>query len=97
MAKSSQSPADSGEALNIEMDRIVGPIMLHTVAPTMEAVAKSVPSVYGEAKESKHMPTTSAIKEEEGFEYPKKVSLAAVTLALCLSVFCISLVSWSHV
>ena len=94
MARSRKSLADSGAALNIEMDRVVGPIMLHTAAPTMEAVAKSDTGVYEEAEESKHIPTTGAIKEEkEGFRYPKKASLAAVTLALCLSVFCISLVS----
>jgi hypothetical protein len=41
---------------------------------------------------SKRNSTASAIDDEEdGFEYPTKWKLAAITTALCLSVFCMAL------
>lgn len=45
-----------------------------------------------EKTESKRNSTASATEEEDDFEYPTKGKLAAITLALCLSVFCMALV-----
>ncbi|OAL53265.1 MFS transporter [Pyrenochaeta sp. DS3sAY3a] len=44
-----------------------------------------------EKTESKRNSTASATEEEDDFEYPTKGKLAAITLALCLSVFCMAL------
>ena len=42
---------------------------------------------------SKRESTSSAADEEDDFEYPTKWKLAVITVALCLSVFCMALVS----
>jgi hypothetical protein len=39
--------------------------------------------------------SADAVDEEDDFEYPTKWKLAVITLALCLSVFCMALVSCS--
>jgi hypothetical protein len=36
----------------------------------------------------------SGADEEDGFVYPKGLKLAAITTALCLSVFCMALVCY---
>jgi hypothetical protein len=43
--------------------------------------------------DEKRISTASAGAEEDDFEYPAKWRLAAITIALCLSVFCMALVS----
>jgi len=45
------------------------------------------------AVDTKRNSQISADDEEDGFEYPKSWKLAAITIALCLSVFCMALVS----
>lgn len=43
-------------------------------------------------KASNRNSTASASDEDDDFEYPTKGKLAAITVALCLSVFCMALV-----
>ncbi|KAF2474665.1 MFS general substrate transporter [Lindgomyces ingoldianus] len=70
-----------------------------TVESVMPSTAPSMreksPEVQGEATEnekaSEHKPEGST-SEEEDFEYPKAWKLAIITIALCLSVFCMALV-----
>lgn len=45
-----------------------------------------------EEKTSNRNSTASAANDDDDFEYPTKGALAAITVALCLSVFCMALV-----
>jgi len=63
----------------------------------LPSAAASVHERTGDEKEpgvsEKRNSKTSNNDEEDDFEYPTKWKLAIITLALCLSVFCMALVS----
>jgi hypothetical protein len=69
-----------------------------TVAPSTEAaVLATDPMAAGEkhavdANTLRRDSQVSVSDEEDGFVYPKGLKLAAITTALCLSVFCMALV-----
>jgi hypothetical protein len=53
---------------------------------------KSVP-VEGTSKRNSQVSASASEEEDKDFEYPKGWKLGAITIALCLSVFCMALVS----
>jgi hypothetical protein len=88
---------ESVSAFSMEKNDVLRLHILSNSATTEVAVIDSTTDVCGDTEVilagSKRKSDASASEEGDGFEYPKKASLAAITLALCLSVFCISLVS----
>lgn len=77
-------------------DEKKGPV--ETVLPaTAAAVDAAAPIVSTGEKSSRPNSAdgTTPQDDEDDFEYPTKWKLAAITVALCLSVFCMALVSFS--
>lgn len=77
-------------------DEKKGPV--ETVLPaTAAAVDAAAPIVSTGEKSSRPNSTDGPTPQddEDDFEYPTKWKLAAITVALCLSVFCMALVSLS--
>ena len=77
-------------------DEKKGPV--ETVMPpagvSEKATEVATGSIRDGEKTSKRESTASAsADEEDDFEYPAKWRLTAITIALCLSVFCMALVS----
>ena len=71
-----------------------GPV--ETVLPaSTAAVEAAAPVAVTEEKTSRPNSTASpaAADDDDDFEYPTKWKLTAITIALCLSVFCMALVS----
>jgi hypothetical protein len=91
MAESDRTAVQSHEPSLLEAKGAV-----EAVAPA--ANPASVEPIIADEKnagvvDTKRNSQISADNEEDGFEYPKSWKLAAITTALCLSVFCMALVS----
>jgi hypothetical protein len=69
--------------------------VVETVVPPAGISEKATDAATGVTTDEKRNSTASA-EEEDGFEYPAKWRLTAITIALCLSVFCMALVSQPH-
>jgi hypothetical protein len=97
MAEFEIAAPENGSAFSMEKNDVFQLHLLSNSAITEVAVIESSTDVYEDTEVIlaglKCKSDASASEEGDGFEYPKKASLAAITLALCLSVFCISLVS----
>jgi hypothetical protein len=50
----------------------------------------------GEKSSKRNSTASASADEEDDFEYPTKWRLTAITIALCLSVFCMALVRIRH-
>jgi hypothetical protein len=66
---------------------------VETVAPAAGVAVDASRPVTGEKSSRPNSVTEPTLDDEDTFEYPTKWKLAAITLALCLSVFCMALVS----
>jgi hypothetical protein len=68
--------------------------VVETVVPAAGVSEKATETATGVITDEKRNSTASANAEEEedNFEYPAKWRLTAITIALCLSVFCMALV-----
>jgi hypothetical protein len=89
MTDSEKTAARSvGDVENKEMG--VGESVLPSTTPSVhEKTTEAKEPEVNEKRNSK----SSNYDEEDDFEYPTKWKLAIITLALCLSVFCMALVS----
>ncbi|KAJ4370720.1 MFS sugar transporter [Neocucurbitaria cava] len=92
MADSEKTAIQSHEPSMLGEKGVVEGVLPSTAA----AVEASDPAVIDEkaaAKETSVRNSTASVEEgeEDDFEYPKKGPLAAITAALCLSVFCMAL------
>lgn len=65
---------------------------LHVPEPIYITAGEKEPATVDEKSASKRNSTASASDEDDDFEYPKGFKVAAITIALCLSVFCMALV-----
>jgi hypothetical protein len=76
------------------------PGVVQTVAPSTEAAVLATEPMVADEKHTVDANTlrrdsqVSVSDEEDGFVYPKGLKLAAITTALCLSVFCMALVCY---
>lgn len=64
---------------------------VETVAPAAGVAVDASRPVTGEKSSRPNSVTEPTLDDEDTFEYPTKWKLAAITLALCLSVFCMAL------
>jgi EmrB/QacA subfamily drug resistance transporter len=64
---------------------------VETVAPAAGVAVDASRPVTGEKSSRPNSITEPTLDDEDTFEYPTKWKLAAITLALCLSVFCMAL------
>jgi len=90
----SEKTATQSKAPSVSDPEKKGPV--DTVAPSSAASASNVEAAANETpvaqeKTSKANSQTSASDEEDDFVYPTKWKLGAITLGLCLSVFCMAL------
>ena len=68
--------------------------VVETVLPAATAAVDATRPITGDgALTSRPNSAASPAEEEDAFEYPTKWKLAAISIALCLSVFCMALVS----
>ncbi len=77
--------------------------LVEDVAPQTTGAALAAETILGDEKNhhnmvsddksSNRISTASAEEDEDDFEYPTKWKLTAITIGLCLSVFCMALVS----
>lgn len=90
MADSEKTAARSvGDLEKKEMG--VGESRLPSAAPSVqEQITDEKEPQVNEKRNSK----ASNNDDEDDFEYPTKWKLTIITIALCLSVFCMALVSW---
>jgi hypothetical protein len=79
--------------------RSVGDLEKKEMGVGESGLPSAAPSVHGKTPEDKEPEVNekrnsrgSNYDEEDDFEYPTKWKLAIITLALCLSVFCMALV-----
>lgn len=66
---------------------------VETVAPAAGVAVHAARPVTGEKSTRSNSVAEPTEDDEDNFEYPTKWKLTAITLALCLSVFCMALVS----
>lgn len=98
MADSEKTAAPSHEHSDFEKKGAVDGVV-ESVLPSTAASAQVVDPVVADEKHvaaentSKRNSQASASDDEDDFEYPTKWKLGAITIALCLSVFCMALVS----
>jgi hypothetical protein len=93
MADSDKTATQSHEPSLLEKQGVVESVVPSTGA----AVLATEPAVADEKNvvdenTSKRNSQASLSEEEDDFVYPKGLKLAAITTALCLSVFCMALV-----
>jgi hypothetical protein len=62
-------------------------------AITTEPIVANEKNTVADTTSKRNSQDGAASDEEDDFEYPTKWRLAAITIALCLSVFCMALVS----
>jgi hypothetical protein len=75
--------------------------VVETVVPATGVSEKATEAATGTATgtgllrdgEKRDLRASASAEEEDDFEYPAKWRLTAITIALCLSVFCMALVS----
>jgi hypothetical protein len=97
MADSEKTAAPSVEPSVMDPEKQVPSESLHTAeAPSVRATPEASSDHYAPAPEPKtaveQSSQHSASEDEDNFEYPKAWRLTFITLALCLSVFCMALV-----
>lgn len=63
----------------------------NVVPATTTLTHAAEPAAFDEKPASKRDSTASSEEDDDNFEYPTKWKLTAITLALCLSVFCMAL------
>lgn len=68
--------------------------VLPSTAGSEQAAAPTLEKNVVDENTSRRNSQASTSDDEEHFEYPTKWKLAAITLALCLSVFCMALVGY---
>jgi hypothetical protein len=66
---------------------------VETVAPAAGVAVDAARPVTGEKSSRPNSTAEPTLEDDDNFEYPTKWKLTAITLALCLSVFCMALVS----
>jgi hypothetical protein len=66
---------------------------VETVAPAAGVAVDAAQPITGEKTSRPNSTAEPTADDEDTFEYPTKWRLAAITVALCLSVFCMALVS----
>ena len=94
MADSEKTATQSHEPSVFEKKGVVESVMPSTVgsADVVDPIIADEKNIVAE-NTSKRNSHASAEDDEEDFEYPTKWKLTAITIALCLSVFCMALVS----
>lgn len=94
MADSDRTATQSHEPSILEKPSVVESVM-PSAAASVHAAEPIVADEKNAVNEntSKRNSQVSASDDEDNFEYPTKWKLAAITTALCLSVFCMALVS----
>jgi hypothetical protein len=78
-------------------DEKKGPV--ETVIPpagVSEKATEVATGIIRDGEKSSKRKSTASAEEEDDFEYPAKWRLTAITIALCLSVFCMALVRIRH-
>jgi hypothetical protein len=94
MADSDKTATQSHEPSIHEKQGVVESVM-----PPVTGAALATEQIVGDEKNvaadttSKRNSQASATDDEDDFVYPTKWKLTAITIALCLSVFCMALVS----
>ncbi|KAH7401930.1 major facilitator superfamily domain-containing protein [Phaeosphaeria sp. MPI-PUGE-AT-0046c] len=94
---SSMADSDKTATPSHEPSILEKPAAVQSVMPSAAASVHTAEPVVADEKNtvnentSKRNSQASASDDEDGFEYPTKGKLAAITTALCLSVFCMAL------
>jgi hypothetical protein len=92
MADSEKTATHSHEPAVLEHEKgAVETVMPPTSKSEQVTVAAEEHNVTGDRPNSHG----STLEDEEDFEYPTKGRLTVITIALCLSVFCMALVGYS--
>jgi hypothetical protein len=97
MADSDKTATQSHEPSILEKPAVVESVMpsaaasLHTADPVVADEKNTVNE--NTSKRNSQASASASDEDDDGFEYPKSWKLAAITIALCLSVFCMALVS----
>ncbi|KAL6709783.1 hypothetical protein ACN47E_001212 [Coniothyrium glycines] len=96
MADSDKTAAHSVNAPEYEKSA-VGSVLpsaatsVHATEPITGTTEEKEPAMVHDKSASKRSSTASASDDEDNFEYPKGFKVVAITIALCLSVFCMAL------
>jgi hypothetical protein len=96
---SSMASSDKTATQSHEPSILEKPAVVESVMPSAAASVHAAEPVVTDEKNtvnentSKRNSQASASDDDDNFEYPTGWRLAAITIALCLSVFCMALVS----
>lgn len=100
MADSDKTATQSHEPSILEKPNVVESVMPSAAASVKAAEPSTAEPIIADEKNaavnentSKRNSQASALDDDDDFEYPTKWKLTAITIALCLSVFCMALVS----
>lgn len=100
MADSDKTATQSHEPSILEKPNVVESVMPSAAASVKAAEPTTAEPITVDEKNtvnentSKRNSQASASDDDDDFEYPTKWKLTAITIALCLSVFCMALVSF---
>jgi hypothetical protein len=96
MADSEKTATHSAEPSVLDYEkRGAAEMVLPATAGSQQVTAPAEEHIIADEKTSKRDSQASASDEEDDdFEYPTKWRLTAITIALCLSVFCMALVCY---
>lgn len=92
MADSEKTATQSHSPSILDNKGVVETVLPSTAGSTSIPEPPAEKVVAEEQTTSKRNSQASVADEDDDFEYPTKWRLAAITLALCLSVFCMALV-----
>jgi len=98
MADSEKTATHSHQPSILQQKGVVETVMPSTAGsvnvtdPVIIVNEKNIP-VEATSKRNSQASSASASEEDVDFDYPKGWKLGAITIALCLSVFCMALVS----